>query len=452
MNKINQNINTALLQHLKAKYFSDSNKLITLKKGDYLVRQNDVNLKLFLIIKGSLAGHLLSDTGTRYEVFQSTKDMFVGVHSFFSENHLAYASVVALNNCQIAFIDYKDLKEKKDINQNDDFLPLIVNEISIRQRFSNDVLLEKEVALKKLYHNEKMSTLGQMAAGLAHELNNAIGVISGNSEWIAKAIEQYIKSSTNDDTVLDFEHGFTKGHAITSQEIRDHKKRIEQKFKLSPINAKRLAKLGYSNEQIKNIKGENNLNELIENKLHIWELGVALRDMIISSKHATHVLKSVKQLSASDQIRSEIDINNTIQEALIILKNIVLPIDVELHLKNVPLIMANNGELIQIWVNIIKNGCESMLNSKTLHPKLEIITLFENETISIEISNNGPEISKEIRDKIFQPNFTTKKDGLSFGLGLGLSIVQRLLENYNGKINVVSQKGNTKFTIQLPTL
>jgi signal transduction histidine kinase len=52
--------------------------------------------------------------------------------------------------------------------------------------------------------------------------------------------------------------------------------------------------------------------------------------------------------------------------------------------------------------------------------------------------------------KIFQPNFTTKKGGLSFGLGLGLSIVQRLIDSYNGKIKVDSKKGNTKFTIQIP--
>ena len=68
----------------------------------------------------------------------------------------------------------------------------------------------------------------------------------------------------------------------------------------------------------------------------------------------------------------------------------------------------------------------------------------------VSLIDNGPGIPDEIKDKIFQPNFTTKKGGLSFGLGLGLSIVQRLVDSYNGKIEVSSRKGKTSFTVKIP--
>jgi signal transduction histidine kinase len=445
-----QDLKSETLKNIKSKYFSDNEKQFSLKKDEYLIRQNEVNNRLFIVLEGAVAGYLLSESGIQNEVFRSAKDMFVGVHSFFSDAHLVYANVVALEDCKIAYIEYADLQSVPDSSYRNDFLPLIVNELSVRQRFSKDIMIEKEEALKKLYHSEKLSTLGQMAAGLAHELNNAIGVLNGNSEWIAREVQKYLKITESNEVFIDFENGFNGGQTASSQSIREGKKNIEKKFKLSGSVAKRFSKLGYSDDKIKEFSKLSNLDEISVKKQQVWELGVGLHDMIIASTHAVHVLKSIKQLSASDQERYKLNINNTINEALTLLKNAIREVKVDVQLGELPEILANNGELIQIWVNIIKNGCESMLNSNTENPTLEVKTKSSAKRITIEISDNGPGISDELKMKIFQPNFTTKKGGLSFGLGLGLSIVQRLIDSYNGKIKVDSKKGNTKFTIQIP--
>lgn len=445
-----QGLNAELLKSLKTKYFNDSSKQFTLKKGEYLIRQNEVNNRLYIVLNGLVAGYVSSDSGTQYEVFRSAKDMLVGVHSFFSNNHLVYADVVALENCNVAYVENKILETVSDTSYRTDFLPLIVNELSARQRFSKDIMLEKEETLKKLYHTEKLSTLGQMAAGLAHELNNAIGVLNGNSEWIAKEVQGFLKHSESNDVFVDFEKGFEKGQLADSQTIREGRKRFEKKFKLPSFIAKRFAKLGYTDNEVKALSKLDNIDEVSMKKQQVWELGVGLHDMIIASKHAVHVLKSIKQLSAADQQRTDININNTIHEALTLLKNVVRHVEVDLQLNEVPDIIGNAGELIQIWVNIIKNGCESMLNAKIQQPVVKIKTKHKGKTITIEIEDNGPGIPDEVKERIFQPNFTTKKGGLSFGLGLGLSIVQRLVDSYSGKIKVDSKPGNTKFTIQLP--
>jgi hypothetical protein len=70
--------------------------------------------------------------------------------------------------------------------------------------------------------------------------------------------------------------------------------------------------------------------------------------------------------------------------------------------------------------------------------------------VTVSITDNGPGIPENLRDKIFQPSFTTKKEGLSFGLGLGLSIVQKIVETYRGGISVESRPGRTTFTVQIP--
>lgn len=445
-----QGLDATLLKHLKVKYFNNSSMQFTLKKGEYLIRQNEVNNRLYIVLDGLVAGYVSSESGTQYEVFRSAKDMLVGVHSFFSNNHLVYADVVALENCNVAYIENDILETVSDVSYRNDFLPLIVNELSARQRFSKDIMLEKEETLKKLYHTEKLSTLGQMAAGLAHELNNAIGVLNGNSVWIAKEVQGFLKNTEFNEVFVDFEKGFEKGQNLDSQTVREGRKQIEKKFKLPSFIAKRLAKLGYTDKEVKAISKLENLDEVSMKKQQVWELGVGLHDMIIASNHAVHVLKSIKQLSASDQQRTEININNTLNEALILLKNVVRHVEVDLHLEELPGILGNAGELIQIWVNIIKNGCESMLNAKTEQPVICIKTKGKGKTITIEIEDNGPGIPNEVKEKIFQPNFTTKKGGLSFGLGLGLSIVQRLVDSYSGKIKVESKPGNTKFIIQIP--
>lgn len=91
-----------------------------------------------------------------------------------------------------------------------------------------------------------------------------------------------------------------------------------------------------------------------------------------------------------------------------------------------------------------------MLSASIENPVLLIKAKHIKDQIIVEITDNGPGMPIEIQEKIFQPNFTTKKDGLSFGLGLGLSIVLKLIDNYNGTIEVNSKVGKTTFTIKIP--
>jgi signal transduction histidine kinase len=87
---------------------------------------------------------------------------------------------------------------------------------------------------------------------------------------------------------------------------------------------------------------------------------------------------------------------------------------------------------------------------QTESPQIDIQTKLSNQRILVTIANNGPEIDEPTRRKIFQPNFTTKKGGLSFGLGLGLSIVKRIVSENGGTIVVKSDKESTIFRVKLP--
>lgn len=435
---------------LKEKYFSDSTKVVSLKSGDYLMRQNKTNTRLYLVLKGLMAGYLDSGLGDRQEIFRSEENMFVGVHSFFSGSYSAYADVVALEPSKLAYISLDDFRQAEKESRMEDFLPIVVNELSSRQLYAKDLMLQKEAAMKKLYERDKLATLGQMAAGLAHELNNAIGIMNGNSEWLANEVYLYFKDTEIDTVFNNFDRGFREGQICSSVEVRVKRKQLEKKLKVSPGSAKKIARIGIDEKEIAAFLNEEHAEELIDRMYYFWELGVSLHDILLATKHAVHVLKSIKQLSVADQLREEVELNDTVNEALVLLKNIIGPVDLIRKPTEGIKVVANKGELVQIWVNIIKNACESLMQSETPNPGLIVENTRKRGLAWVRITDNGPGIPDEMKEKIFRPNFTTKKGGLSFGLGLGLSIVQRLVDSYNGKIEVFSRKGKTSFVIKLP--
>ena len=444
------NIDPQLIDKLKEVYFGDEHKVKLLKKGDYLMKQNQKNRRLYIVLSGLVGGYLDAGSGNKQEIFRSGENMFVGVHSFFSKSDAAYADLIAMEDSKLAFIDFQDYEGGKEAKLYEDFVQIIVHELSSRQLFAKDAMLEKEAAMKKLYQSDKLATLGQMAAGLAHELNNAIGVINGNSEWIAQQVYERFKNSEDKTVFQYFEKGYLEGQSLSSSEVRKKRTTLEKKLKISATTAKKLSKINFDEKRLPVPSGNETLEELIDRMCEYWEIGVAIHDILLASKHGVHVLKSIKQLSVADQARHEVELNDSINEALILLKNVVKQVELDFKPGKIPTMMANNGELVQIWVNIIKNGCESMINANTAAAKMMVQTHAKKGMATITISNNGPEIPDDVIKKIFQPNFTTKKGGLSFGLGLGLSIVQRLIDSYNGKIEVKSTRKETEFKIMIP--
>lgn len=442
--------NSFKLEHFRQIHFGKNEKSLNLKKGEMLLKQGEPNDRLFVVISGSLTGYVCDEDGNRNEVFRSEKDMFVGVRSSFSKELYSYADVVANENSKLVYVDINDLNAEQRHHLVTDFVPVLINELYIRQRFASRVMQERESALKKLMQTEKMATLGQLAAGLTHELNNAVGVLKNNSEWLGQESEKYLKAKEDETIIAVFKKGMDFGFQSSASAIREKKKRLEQKYHLKPFLAKNMAKLEMDPGELLSKMSLEELEAHVNRYMRVWQMGVSLHDIRIAGQHAAHVIQSVKQLAVSDHSRTQIDINESIVKALTLLKSLVRRVELVQEFDDLPLIDANQGELVQVWINIIKNGCESMLQSKTNNPVLVVKTRKQKRSALISITDNGPGIDDEEAERIFQPSYTTKKEGLSFGLGIGLSVVQRLVDNYGGKIKVNSTSDKTTFNISLP--
>lgn len=440
------------IEWLKEAYFSDPDRRIYLKKGEILLRPQERNTRLFLILKGTLIGYLEDEDKERFEIFRSAQDNFVGAYSYFSDFHQSYSTVEAAEDAVLAYIeaDHPAVKDAEGRSFAEHFLPVIVNEIYIRQLLARRMNMQNQAAIKRLYQVEKMASLGRMAAGLAHELNNAIGVIQRNSEWISERAMNYIRDTSDPSLFQFFEKGLQEGQRLSTSEIRKQRRILEKNLGLKSNVAKQLATAGITEDLLTPFAEDLEKNARRIN--YFYETGLALHDMLIAANHAARVVRSVKELGASSnpQIMRETDLNQTLREAVSLLKRRLNNIKVDLQLNEIPTIMSNPGELTQIWVNLIKNACESMNGDPDTKGELKIKTRKKGKNIVVQINDNGPGIPPDILPLIFQPNVTTKVQGLSFGLGLGLPIVERLVHKYSGVIDVKSNKGNTTFSIEIP--
>lgn len=439
---------------LKAKYFSNPDQRLELKAGDIILHQGDSNDKIYYVESGKVYGHYKVGEGESMKMFSTRPGMIAGIYSFFSHDGHSYTTVSAVEKTVLYYIDKSQIPKEGEKDYTlflKHMLPVVVNEIYLRQMLLKQNEREKQLAMNKLIQSEKLATLGELSAGLAHELNNAIGVIQNKTIWLTEHLRAFFGAREDHGSFQFYESGLTKGQSLSSIEIRKRKKKLVEKLKIKESQAKRLAKMDLTEEELSFI-GRRRSEEFINEVNYFWETGIALHDMNIAARHTTHVINSIKDLGkASKGIHRECDIAETIGKSLTLLSSILK--DVEISLETSPGLIVNctDGKLVQIWINLIKNATESLEHSKTPYPKITIVAKRIDGEISIRITDNGPGISKQLLPTIFKPNVTTKVDGISFGLGLGLSIVQRIIvEEMGGSIDVDSKPGHTTFKILIP--
>ncbi|NIY93445.1 ATP-binding protein [Vibrio diazotrophicus] len=426
------------------RYFRNSDRTITLPSGSKVIQQDGYNDRLYYVHSGELLGDYEEFEGRHVKVFSASKGAFIGVHSFFSGTWTASSTVVAQTEVKLSWIDR--LTETLDAETfgplSTQFMPVIVAELNRRQRRAHQEAVAKEKALEKLHSAEQMTTLAQLAAGISHELNNAIGVVSSKSERLESLFMELLEE-VHPEASQFFDYGLMHGQKVSSSEARRRGLILERKYQLPKNVARELARAVPEDELSSHWIGNANL------AIRYWQMGRDLHDLRVASSHAVGIVKSVKQLARSEvNLNEELDINDTINRALTLLQSDLRRVSVRMRPGNLPKLKGSQTEWVQVWVNIIKNACDAMM--VTSEPRLDIQTKYSKHRLLVTLTNNGPEIGELTRRKIFQPSFTTKKDGLSFGLGLGLSIVKRIVSSYGGSIAVKSDQEATIFRIKLP--
>ncbi|MFN7748627.1 MAG: ATP-binding protein [Cyclobacteriaceae bacterium] len=433
------------LEEVRRKYFADPARFQSVKEGEMLLTEGEYNDRLYLILEGAFTGYLRDEQGNNFEVFRSRENMFVGVYSFFSNQHLSYMSIVADQDSRVAYLDRDELPTSPDQFALD-FLPVLISEIYSRQLLTQQLNAERHRAMKKLAEAEKMATLGQLAAGLAHELNNAVGILESNTQRLTETMDSYLQDRKWQPI---FRKTLEQGWESDTRAIRARRDHLEGKFDLPLKAAKQLARINLDDAEVQE------LLRLSDSELEAMEtitnVAIVLRDMKIAARHAAHVVRSVRDLGSTPAAEPvAITLRQTIDEALTLVKKVTQGISVTVDGTTDAPLTAHAGDFVQVWINLIKNACEAINLAKPTRPTVHIYISETPHHYLVAVTDNGTGISDDVMKKIFEPSFTTKVTGLSFGLGLGLSIVKRIVDRYRGTVLVSSKPGEATFNVRLP--
>ncbi len=359
------------------------------------------------------------ETNTMIAVPLFVKDKIVGVievinkvdRSYFNDGDMetlitmAGQIAVAVDNAAMA----EDLRRSNEQIElyNLNLEAMVLNRTSELEKANREL----KAAQTQLLQTEKLSSLGQLAAGVAHEINNPIGFINSNIRTMGEYVE-------------DLMHLIEKYEAL-----------------LSAINKKEYDSLKAISGEIADIKKGMKFDFIRED----------FNKLIQESKDGAYrVYKIVRDLRgfarADDAERQFVDIHRALDSTLNIVWNeLKYKAEVIKNYGDIPEVECLPTQLNQVFMNILVNAGQSIKEKG----KVIIRTYSEGEQVFIEISDTGAGILPENLIKIFDPFFTTKEPGK--GTGLGLSIAYNIIKKHNGDIKVKSKLGEgTTFTIELP--
>ncbi|MFN3999202.1 7TM diverse intracellular signaling domain-containing protein [Algoriphagus sp.] len=316
------------------------------------------------------------------------------------------------------------LKKEKENEQAEKLKILNENEELIREQNS---MLEKKVRVRteelehalrtlqntqsQLVNQEKMASLGQLTAGIAHEINNPINFVSSNITPLKRDIKDIME-------VIEFYRN--SGEREFSESTKKEAKQLEKDLELDYV---------------------------------LDEVDQLLKGMDEGAKRTVEIVKGLRIFSRVDeQDVKKVDLHDGISSTIILL-NSTIPgkIRIVREFGELPLVECLAGKINQVFMNIINNAVHALTDNldKIVDPKITIRTKPFIDHVVVEIEDNGPGMPEKVKQRIFEPFFTTKAVGK--GTGLGLSIVYSIIENHKGTLEVVTEEGQgTTFIISLP--
>jgi signal transduction histidine kinase len=426
--------------------------------GDTLIKTGEPINEMFLFLEGKMDFYMNVKGKLVFYHSVENNESTGGVSGSLPYSRLKNSpgSGYAIGKVMVLKLHKKYFQELEKLNP--DFIQGLIGYMTERARAFATTQMQQE----------KVSALGKLAAGIAHEMNNPAAAIDRISEELNKRLRQNF-----DLTEALLRYNITPEIIKNLLEAANIKNAAEKK--ITPLQriqnedelnnwlsdrgincrnevAETLTDAGFSPDDLEvifetvKIEAFQNILNWLENLLSSENL---IKDLEDASERITMLVDAIKSHVHMDRAGDlyKTNIHKDIEDTLILLgykirdKNIKIK---KIFCENLPEIEVHIGELNQVWTNIIDNAIYAVPQ----YGEIKIETECDKRNLTVRVSDNGSGIPKEIHSRIFDPFFTTKKVGE--GTGIGLDIVKNVINHHDGEIKVNSIPGKTEFIIHLP--
>jgi len=366
-------------------------------------------------------------------------------------------SVIALINDMALKVKTKN-EELRSLNES---LEQRVQRRTIELRRSLDELAR---AQDSLIESSRLAALGHLSAGIAHELNTPLAAIISSAEGLRDYLEEEIRRRPEAELQLnEVEAAFYRqlvglcapgiGNLESALSGSRRERAIKKRLQAAGIEeaetaAERICELGLADRLEELLEALQEKGAIRTLETAAWDIGARrmAEIVIVSARKAAGVVSALRSYLNPDtgEQAEAVDLKAELEKVLVLLTN-MLKHGIQITLRLDPVrVLGSPDTLAQVWMNLIRNAAQAM----DYRGKLELEAHRDGDLVRVRIIDSGHGIPDELKDRIFEPFFSTKQGGE--GMGLGLDIARRIVESHGGSIEFESRPGRTVFTVTLP--
>jgi two-component system NtrC family sensor kinase len=449
--------------------------LVNFEPGQLILRSGESNDYIFLILlgRGDLEMVEAETDMSVLKVGSFGRGDFLGLASFWNqEPNVADARAVGDVQCLVL-----DREQFSQLSQDyPEFNQAIQNVFisNLSHRYRRGITLNRQIATlsrrlekegkelkqaiqdleraqQQLISQEKLVTLGQLISGLAHELNNPAAALGRNFEHLL-AIQHRLLGGEgrNFDLITMLQAGMDQSY-WTPEEKRHRLEKLQQRFPEWPRSlCRRLVQApdALLEDWIKEIQSIDPIPVEITDAMDAFELGLCLRSQRLSVERITQLVTSLKNYSRTQRMGWQLaDIREGIRDTVHLLKYRLKNYALELDLDEIPDLYVTQGELNQVWTNLIVNA----MHATKVGGRISIKARLERGNVIVEIIDEGCGIPDGLEERIFESEFSTRTRQSDSGLGLGLTITRGIVERHGGCVKGWNRaEGGAVFQVRLP--